>query len=374
MKKSNWRFPARLAIYCSLFTVVFMALSLSCLASRAKDTLTDTPKTLIVGVAGTPPFVVNITEKEGISLEIWQMLALNEGWQYKMVPFNDVPHALDALDSGKVDVVVGPVSITSERARIMKFSQPYYQSSLSILSPGDDPSIWQRIRPFFSLKFFIAIVVFLFILGIVGTLLWLVEHKRNSEQFPEEPARGIANGMWCAIVTMSTTGYGDKAPITLWGRVIASSWMVISIIFATTMVAGIASTLTLTGMTSTVISGADELNGRKVAVVNGSPAAQFVREYGAKTVSIDNLQEGYDLLLKKQADAVVYDRPQLLYFLNRHHDEHMAVSVAEYDQQGYGFALPINTPLLHQVNVALLQLEESGQVDRILKAWLGEKK
>lgn len=355
------------------FILVVAALLLSFHVQAQENEKTVVPDMLRVGIAGTPPFVTDTAGDEGISVELWQMLALQEGWKYESDYFEDVPHALQALQEGKVDVVVGPVSITSERAKLMRFSQPYYQSSLSILSRSDEPSFWERLMPFFSEKFFIALIIFILILMGVGTLLWLAERERNADQFPPDPASGIANGMWCAIVTMSTTGYGDRSPVTFWGRIIASSWMVISLIFATTMVAGIASTLTIRGMSTTVISTANELNGKNVAVVTGSPADQFVKRYGAHPVAIESLQQGYDMLKNKQADAVVYDRPQLLYFLKQHHDKSVAVSVAEYDRQGYGFAMPLQTTLLHAINVGLLQMNESGRVGRIVSEWLGEK-
>lgn len=373
MKSRDTLFPNKLFLL-SFAAFVLLATVPSRLSAQHNRAEESREKTLVVGVAGSPPFVVDTINKEGISLEIWQALASAEKWNYRMVGFEDVPQALHALEAGNLDVVVGPISITSDRARMVKFTQPYFQSSLSILSRTDEPNIWERIAPFFTMKFFYAVLVFICILGIVGTLLWLAERKRNTEQFPYSPAKGIANGMWCAIVTMSTTGYGDKAPLTFWGRVLAGSWMVISIIFATTMVAGIASTLTLTGMGHSVIKAADELSGKKIAVVGGSPAADFVREYGGKLVEVNSLSDGYKLLKDRQADAMVYDRPQLLYFLKQNHDDNMSVSTAQYDQQGYGFALPMDTKILHQMNVSLLELEESGQVDRIAEAWLGEKK
>jgi polar amino acid transport system substrate-binding protein len=212
--------------------------------------------------------------------------------------------------------------------------------------------------------------VFILILGGVGTLLWLAERERNAEQFPHEPARGIANGMWCAIVTMSTTGYGDRSPVTFWGRLIASCWMVISIIFATTMVAGIASTLTLTGLNTSTIETANALGGRKVAVIDNSPAEAFVHKYGGQTVNVGSLQDGYKLLKAKQVDAIVYDRTQLRYFLKNKHDDDVHLSVAEYDRQGYGFALPVHSTLLHQINIALLLSEESGRSNLFINSWL----
>jgi polar amino acid transport system substrate-binding protein len=332
----------------------------------------NTPKNFVIGIAGTAPFIVNPATGSGISLEIWQALASELGWKYTTKIYVDVPSALEALASGEIDAVVGPVSITSKREKSARFSQPYYQSSLSILSRTDEPTLWQRIKPFFSAKFFAAAAIFILILAGVGFLLWLAEHEKNPQQFDPEMVKGIGDGMWCAIVTMSTTGYGDKAPVTFRGRVIAGCWMVISIIFATTMVAGIASTLTLTGLGTSVISTANELSGKSVAVVAGSPAEVFVNKYGAKNVPVETLKQGYDLLKKRQVDAVVFDRPQILYFLKEHHDNSVAVSTAEYVRQGYGFVFPLKTNLLHSMDIALLQLQESGRADRIVDEWLGE--
>jgi ABC-type amino acid transport substrate-binding protein len=49
------------------------------------------------------------------------------------------------------------------------------------------------------------------------------------------------------------------------------------------------------------------------------------------------------------------------------------VSRAEYNHQAYSFAFPLSSSLTPQVNISLLRLEESGRVDRIVKAWLGDQ-
>lgn len=330
--------------------------------------------TLRVGIAGSSPFVIDTTADTGISLEIWDALAEKMQWSYRKIYFEDVPQALAALEQGKVDAVAGPVSITSERAEKVRFTQPYFQSSLSILSRQDEFSLWQRISPFFTKKFFIAVCIFIFILAIVGTLLWLAERKENKKQFTEEPLAGILNGMWCAITTMTTTGYGDVAPKTLWGRIIASTWMVISLIFATTMIAGIASTVTLTGMSTSTIKTSDELRSKRVAVVKGSPSEDFVRDHGGKTIFVDDLAQGVSFLTAKKADALVYDRPQLQYYLQQYPGKELVLSVAEFDRQGYGFAFPIKDTSLHQININLLDLKESGNVQLITSNWLGSEK
>lgn len=323
---------------------------------------------LRVGIAGTAPFINGDTT--GIAIDIWREIAGEMAQPYLITRFASEHEALAALEAGEVDAVVGPVTISSDRAERFGLTQPYCRASLSILSRSDEFDLWGRIQPFFSKRLLYATGVFVFILACVGTLLWLAERKDN-EQFPTSPARGIGNGMWCAISTMTTTGYGDIAPVTLAGRIIAGAWMVISFLFATSMVAGIASTLTLTGMNRNVIDNADQFGGKKIAVLQDSPAAEFVLEHSGKPVPEPDLEACYAALKNRQVEAVLFDRPQLLFFAQQKHDGEISVSDAHYLPEGYGFAFRPGSPLLKPVDVELLRMKENGAVDKILENWLG---
>lgn len=326
---------------------------------------------LVVGVAGSEPFVFERnSSSRGIAVEIWEDMADKQSWEYQYKIFDTVEDALYALNKGELDVVVGPISITSKRLEYMRFSQPFYNSSLAIASRVDELSLWQKVKPLFSLKLLIAVGIFLIILAIVGALLWLAERKKSPDQFPSKPVDGIGTGMWLAIVTMSTTGYGDKAPITLWGRIIAGSWMIISIIFATSMVAGIASTLTLTSLGSSTVSNVEQLSGRKVATIASSPSEAFLKEYKAKITGVNNLNEAMAKLKNKDVDAVVYDRPQLLYYMKNHKDENLFIAKAEYFKQGYGFTFPVDSKLIYDANRALLELAENQGITNIVNYYL----
>lgn len=340
---------------------------------NAQTSTTDSvPKVLKVGLGGSEPFVFNNADSEGIAVEIWDEVANKKGWNFDYVSYSSVNKGLDAMKKGEVDIMVGPISITSQRAKHYRFSQPYYQSSLAIASRIEDAGLWGRIKPFFSMQLLIAVGIFLFILSIVGTLFWLAEHKESPEQFPKDPVKGIGNGMWLAIVTMSTTGYGDMAPVTLRGRIVAGVWMVITIIFATSMVAGIASTLTLSGLGSSTVSNIEELAGKKTATVTGSPAVSFIKEHKSRPVMVGNIQEAMKLLHEKKVDAVIYDRPQLLYFQKNGPEDEIYIAKAEYYKQGYGVAFPLDSELVNEVNLGLLELAEKQKVIEIVDDYLGK--
>lgn len=332
--------------------------------------------TLEVGIAGTAPFTfmeAGNPAPQGISPTIWNDIAAELNWKYNYKPYNTVNLALDALKKGEVDLVVGPVTINSQRLDNFKFSQPFYQSSLAIAYKKGEFSFWNVIKLLFSFKLLIAIGIFLIILTIVGTFLWLAERKESPEQFPAEAAKGIGTGMWLAIVTMSTTGYGDKAPITLMGRIIAGTWMIVSIISATSMVAGIASVLTFTNFQSVDIQNIEQLNGKKVATISGSPAVDFLKEYKVEIKSVENLDQAVKLLNSKKVDAVVYDRPQLMFYSQNHEDDDLRIANAEYYKQGYGFVFPKESTLTYEINRTLLELAEQGETSQIIEKYLGKE-
>ena len=343
----------------------FAALTLVALQAQAQS------DKLRVGVCGSPPFVVTDGEDvEGLSIDVWRAVAEREELRYDLIPVDEVDEALSRVASGGLDVAVGPISITAARARRVAFTQPYFQSRLAIAAPVESRSWLELLSPFFTKTFFGGLATVLIVLGIVGTLLWLAERRKNPDQFPKQAWRGIGNGVWLALVTMTTVGYGDRAPKTVPGKVITGVWMVVALLTATSLMAGIASTITVAQLDAARISTAGGLRGHRVATVQRTPAAKLVRSHGARLVPADSLEHAVAAVAAGRADAVVFDEPQLRHHLAQHPEIELLVSDATYHPQGYGFALQPGDERVHDLNVSLLTEAERGTVDRARNTWL----
>ncbi|NOY93717.1 MAG: transporter substrate-binding domain-containing protein [Deltaproteobacteria bacterium] len=327
---------------------------------------------LRVALTGSEPFVVSHPDgPTGISVEVFDAIATRARINYRFVHAPSAAAAIAAVARGDVDLAVGPISITAERAQHVDFTQPYFLASLGIASP-QRLSLWQRAKPFLSRAFIVGVAGLSFVLLVIGTLIWLLERRRNPEHFPKAPLQGIANGAWFALVTMTTVGYGDKAPITLAGRVVAGVWMVVSMVIASSLIAGIATALTLARVDSSAIESADELSGKDVAVVRGTTAIAFVRSRGGRPVVASSLQAALADVSSGRASAIVFDRPALSYAIAQDANLDLTLAEASYEPQGYGFAIATGSALGHRLDVALLDFAGSRQMELIRAEWLAD--
>lgn len=135
-----------------------------------------------------------------------------------------------------------------------------------------------------------------------GIILWFLDHRSNPEQFPRRFWRGIFDGMWWAIVTMATVGYGDKAPKSFFARLFATVWMVAGIILLSMFTAQVSSRLTAQELKSD-----DHLFGKKIGVPPGLYDSDYV-QYEMTNAIIEEIKEPIEsvsVLNTKGLDSVV---------------------------------------------------------------------
>lgn len=329
---------------------------------------------LTVGLVGSAPFVIvsdieKPNDARGLSIDLWERIAKDRNVDYDFAYLSDsVDAALEQLEKKRLDIVIGPISITSKRHRHVVFTQPYFHAGIAIAAPAESTT-WSKVRPFMTSTFLKGLAILIVVLLVVGFLTWLVERKKN-DLFPTRPFPGILTGMWFAVTTMTTVGYGDKVPKTNVGRFLTASWMLVSLVSLSSLTAFISSTLTVAQLDETSISTAEELRSRKVAAIPGTTGQLFVVKHEGIFVPVTSVEKGFELLQSGKVDAVVHDKPVLSYVIDSKSYENISVSSSTYNVQGYGFAAR-NPELQNAVSTSILHLIESGTLDDIKQHWLG---
>ena len=94
---------------------------------------------------------------------------------------------------------------------------------------------WMLAKPFTARRAAIAIAIMTLVVTIVaGIVIRFLD--------PEDFAN-IWIGLWWAIQTVTTVGYGDVTPTSTWGRIVAGALMITGIGFLTVVTAAITAAL-----------------------------------------------------------------------------------------------------------------------------------
>lgn len=99
-------------------------------------------------------------------------------------------------------------------------------------------SVKRWYRDFRSSAYSLPLIIFLSLLLTSALLVTVVEAQTNGGEFKD-----FLDGFWWAIITFSTTGYGDKVPITPGGRLIAIISILIGVVGMSMLSGGLASWL-----------------------------------------------------------------------------------------------------------------------------------
>ncbi|MCA9672298.1 MAG: transporter substrate-binding domain-containing protein [Myxococcales bacterium] len=334
------------------------------------DALAAEPEALRVVVAGSKPFVIKHgSTTRGVALDVWKAIAKRLPATYTVRVAKDLSEAIADIEGGRADVIVGPVSITASRASRVDFTQPYFASSIAIMTSRTPPSAWKRLKPQLVQALLIFVGALLVLLLLVGTLIWLVERGHNPAHFPRSVLRGVSNGMWFALVTLTRVGYGDRTPITRAGRFIAGLFMLAALLGGAMLTASITTMMTVSKLEDQGITSMSKLHGRQVAVVKGTPGEAVALRHGARMLATPSKEQALALLVGGKVDAMLYDLPVLQYYLLEHPELPLVVHTSQTSPDNYGFAVRRGSPLRNRIDIALLRLREGHVLRTIMQRW-----
>ena len=282
------------------FSVCFATATTGARCAQQRET-----ETLRVAVYDVPPYGYVDTDGSisGVSVELWRRVAEQMKWPSKLIPVSDIESILSGLEQGRFDAAIGAITITRERAARVDFSYPAHPSGTAI-------AIRKETGPLFAILSYGTalaglsplIIVILTMLVLVGLAMWFVERQVHSvEKASESSVATLHDGLYWAVVTMTTVGYGDKTPKTTSGRIVAISWML--------------SSLVLVSLLSTSV--AIDLREKKLAAVARSSGAEYLDELHLHYTKYKDLPEALNSLANGQSNAVVNSEGALQYFISK---------------------------------------------------------
>ncbi|XP_043691949.1 glutamate receptor 3.4-like isoform X2 [Telopea speciosissima] len=273
----------------------------------------------------------------------------------------------------KFDAVVGDITITTNRTRILDFTQPYVESGLIVVTPVKviKSTAWAFLKPFTFQMWCVTGAFFLF----VGAVVWILEHRINAE-FRGPPRQQLVTVFWFSFSTMFFS-HRENTLSTL-GRFVLLIWLFVVLIINSSYTASLTSILTVQQLSSR-IEGIDSLisSSDPIGIQDGSFARNYlIDELNIAESRIKSLksEESYlDALQRGPKNggvaAIVDELPYVDVFLSDNNCKFQAVG-QEFTKSGWGFAFPRDSPLAVDLSTAILKLSENGDLQRIHDKWL----
>jgi len=144
---------------------------------------------------------------------------------------------------------------------------------------------------------------------LAGVFLWLLDTWFNEQEFPRTFFRGSWEGFWWAFISMTTVGYGDRAPKSILGRTFAVAWILVGICICSIFTA----TLT-TSLTTISLDTKKSLPGSKVGVLKRSIEMALAMQQQADLQLFNSVEEMREALDNGFIEGVLLDNYQISHY------------------------------------------------------------
>ncbi|UJL48189.1 transporter substrate-binding domain-containing protein [Virgibacillus sp. NKC19-16] len=122
------------------------------------------------------------------------------------------------------------------------------------------------------------------------------------------------------------------------------------------------------------IQGIEDLEGKTIATRLGSTSSAYIDENieGAEANEYEQLDQAYLSVENGSSDAVLYDDPNVRYYIQTSEEDNLKMVGDLYQAEDYGIAITQGNPeLVEAINEALATLREDGTYDELYEKWFG---
>ncbi|XP_078365248.1 glutamate receptor 2-like [Oculina patagonica] len=298
---------------------------------------------------------------------------------------------------GRAHMAVASFTISSERQKVIDFTQPFMHLGLTALikSVSEEAEYFTFFKPFqFDMWLMIGLTTFL-----IGILLWffstfspygfygrcvqIAHHKVPREHVKRRHTLRLTNSIWSSLVYYVGQSADSLHPVSASGRITVAVWWFAILIIVSTYTANLAAFLTIRRFASP-ISSIEDLAGQTSipygTVTNSQPQAFFEMSSIPSFVTMWQYMKYHHTLVKSSQEGInkakegnfafIWDSVVLEHTLHTVECGALTTIGSLFGKIGYGIGLPKNSPYTKQLSQAILELRHEGFMDSLERKWL----
>ncbi|XP_014598152.1 PREDICTED: glutamate receptor ionotropic, kainate 2 isoform X7 [Polistes canadensis] len=350
----------------------------------------------------------NLSENEryeGFCIDLLKEIAHMVGFTYRIELVPDGKYGVYDYETGewngivrqlmdkKADLAVGSMTINYARESVIDFTKPFMNLGISILFKARQVPTSHPAR-LFSFMNPLAIEIWLYVLAayvLVSVTMFVVarfspyewNHPYPCHVGPEviENQFSLSNSFWFTIGTLMQQG-SDLNPKATSTRIVGGIWWFFTLIIISSYTANLAAFLTVERMI-TPIENAEDLASQTditYGTLDSGSTMTFFRDSMIETykkmwrfmenrkpsVFVPTYEEGIQRVL--QGDyAFLMESTMLDYIVQR--DCNLTQIGGLLDSKGYGIATPMGSPWRDKISLAILELQEKGEIQMLYDKW-----
>ncbi|XP_033607883.1 glutamate receptor ionotropic, kainate 1 isoform X10 [Cryptotermes secundus] len=339
---------------------------------------------------------------EGFCIDLLKEIAAMVGFEYHIELVPDGKYGVYDLESGewngivrqlmdkKADLAVGSMTINYARESVIDFTKPFMNLGISILFkvPTSQPTrLFSFMNPLavdiwlYVLAAYVLVSITMFVVARFSPYEWHNPHPCDVDNHLVENQFSLANSFWFTIGTLMQQG-SDLNPKATSTRIVGGIWWFFTLIIISSYTANLAAFLTVERMI-TPIENAEDLAGQteiSYGTLESGSTMTFFRDSMIETykkmwrfmenkkpsVFVPTYEEGIQRVLEGNY-AFLMESTMLDYIVQR--DCNLTQIGGLLDSKGYGIATPMGSPWRDKISLAILELQERGEIQMLYDKW-----
>ncbi|XP_054261474.1 glutamate receptor ionotropic, kainate 1-like isoform X5 [Macrosteles quadrilineatus] len=339
---------------------------------------------------------------EGFCIDLLKEIADMVGFEYRIQLVPDGKYGVYDPDTGewngivrqlmekKADLAVGSMTINYARESVIDFTKPFMNLGISILfkvPTSQETRLFSFMNPLaveiwlYVLAAYVLVSITMFIVARFSPYEWHNPHPCDQENDLIENQFSLSNSFWFTIGTLMQQG-SDLNPKATSTRIVGGIWWFFTLIIISSYTANLAAFLTVERMI-TPIENAEDLAGQTeiaYGTLDSGSTMTFFRDSMIETykkmwrfmenkkpsVFVSTYEEGIRRVLEGNY-AFLMESTMLDYIVQR--DCNLTQIGGLLDTKGYGIATPMGSPWRDKISLAILELQEKGEIQMLYNKW-----